>query len=146
MRQIYGALVSLYPAKHRAVFGEEMRAAFELAERDCQKAKSARFRFALREMAGLLRGLAAEWLWHFAGRPAATLRLGAAAAFASDMPAEVIAAQERLRFVLGQMEHAIAHHDFVNARRLAYEELEMRRNVHALLRQHGIGEEDAPVS
>jgi len=61
MLRIYRALLHLYPASHRELFGAEMIAVFSQMQADtAKKSMTARGVFSLREAAGLLRGAMRE--------------------------------------------------------------------------------------
>jgi hypothetical protein len=62
MRRAYRALLRLYPRDFRAAFSSEMLTAFENSamERRAQ-GQAVYIRFAMRELAGVLMGVATEW-------------------------------------------------------------------------------------
>ena len=63
MRNVYQTLLLLYPAEHRAMFGEEMAAIFgELRADNLKKKRLSRAAFWLRETAGLFSGALAAHL------------------------------------------------------------------------------------
>jgi hypothetical protein len=60
---VYITLLRLYPRDYRAMFGREMRRAFEITANDCRAAGRACFRhFVLTELTGLMKGAASEWI------------------------------------------------------------------------------------
>jgi len=62
MGTAYRSLLRLYPRDFRTWFGEEMSAAFEARAKECRAHGWAVFLgFACRELAGVLKGAAAEW-------------------------------------------------------------------------------------
>ena len=68
MRKAYRAILWLYPANYRKIFGAEMMETFERAALDSRSAGSSTFRrFAGREFGGLLRGLCREWIAEMGG-------------------------------------------------------------------------------
>jgi len=58
MKRVYDSLLRLYPRDYRALFGVEMRAAFEAAEKE---RTSAPVTFYFYELTGLLLGILTEW-------------------------------------------------------------------------------------
>lgn len=63
MLNVYQKFLLLYPAEHRAIFGEEMMAVFgELRADTLKKKRFSRARFWVREIAGLIRGAVTERL------------------------------------------------------------------------------------
>jgi hypothetical protein len=68
MPTIYQRLLALYPETHRQQFGEEMMAVFEEVRADIRdKGASARAKFCVREIAGLLNGAIGEHMRAFIG-------------------------------------------------------------------------------
>ena len=71
MRNLYQTVLLLYPAEHRAIFGEEMAQVFEELRADVLKNKRiSRIGFWVRETAGLLDGALAQHLRLFANEAA----------------------------------------------------------------------------
>jgi hypothetical protein len=102
MRALYQAILRLYPAKHRALFAVEMTETFDRAATQCrQGGPLAVLSFAIRELGGLLRGLAGEWFAKWTAR----------GSYLSN--GETLTPEQRC---IRRMEHAIANHDFVRAR------------------------------
>lgn len=63
MLNFYRKFLLLYPAEHRAIFGEEMEAVFgELRAENLKKKRISQIGFWIREIAGLLGGALAEHL------------------------------------------------------------------------------------
>ena len=104
MRRMYRAILKLYPCEHQASFAAEMVETFEQSFTDCrQRGRAAMFRFALRELTGLLEGLTTEWL---AKSISPRVYITPRCYSGKDL---------RQKLIL-HMEHAIAHHDFTKAR------------------------------
>lgn len=103
MRRIYQALLGLYPGEHQAQFAAEMLETFDRAAAKCSlRGPLAMSRFALRELAGLLAGLTAEWFAKWTA-PRMYIHPGRDP-------------QDVRQKIIRNMEHAIANHDFTRAR------------------------------
>ncbi len=129
-RRVFGALLLLYPRGYREQFGREMREVFELR----LMASPSWQRFLFSEMAGVIAGAAREW---FAPR----LKLAHASAMDLDfgsLPNEVTKARFRVDDAVQKMTDAIAHHQFEQARRLAYQERIERERLRRLCDDYGI--------
>ncbi len=143
MKRCYQAILWLYPAEYRSVFGPEMIATFEHANEDRRnRGFLTRIRFLASEFAGLLRGLVSERIAKWRARDAymterCTSRLE------SDLPTEIIEAQKRLQQLIRSMEFAIAHHDFPKARHCSDEERITRAQLRQLARKHQVLDPDA---
>ncbi len=158
-RQVYSALLRLYPRDYTAAFADEMAAAFERACAEHRRGgRAALVRFAVSEMAGLFTGAAREWIAKLTTdssvrgrclpdlrkmRPAGVPRelwFGAANAGVeqSSLPLEVAQAEERVTSLVNRIVHAIANHDFPSARSYSYEEYRERDNLRALRKKYGL--------
>lgn len=136
MRRAYDAIIGFYPAEYRAAFGQEMREVFErAAEHSRRLGFTAKLRFAVRELVGLLAGLVTEWAARSA-TPHGYVSSRCAPQADAEMPKAIIETQQRLRHLIGRMEFAIAHHDFPNARRYSYEERAVREHLDQLMNEH----------
>ena len=129
-------LVFLYPASYRAQFGVEMTAVHsEIAAEQRAAGWNAYLGFLCQEYAGLLAGACKQW-WLSLIPPAAhtaLCRTGASAASTSRYPPEeVLAAQQRVEILVERMVHAIAHHQFEDARRFSREEQDAREALQTL--------------
>lgn len=158
-RQVYSALLGLYPRDYATAFADEMTAAFERAcAEHRQQGRVALVRFAVSEMAGLFAGAAMEWIAKLTTdssvrgrclpdlrkmRPAGVPRelwFGAvnAGGEQSSLPLEIAQAEARVTSLVNRIVHAIANHDFPAARSYSYEEYRERDNLRALRKKHGL--------
>jgi hypothetical protein len=147
MKRLYRSLLLLYPKEYRAIFAAEMQASFERGFAEQRGLALARFTIA--EIAGLLKGAAAERFAKMTSsaymnrlclsermRPANVTReewwpAGAA------VPEDLIEAQNRVELNLNQMVHALATHDFAAARDYSNEDLRAREDLRILRRRYG---------
>jgi len=116
MLKAYGAILKLYPARHRAIFEREMLESFAQVQAKWRGTGSAAYGcFAAREFAGLCGGMVREWIfqgkaqdryWHSYG-----LAIGK-----GELPTDAAEIQQQIRKLIVWMEFAIAHHDFPKAR------------------------------
>jgi hypothetical protein len=143
MTTIFHAFLYLYPASVRETFGPEMQAVFAegLAEAS-ERGFSASTRFVTVELAAVVVNAMRAWL---------DLRKPglAAAASAAPMrwtPREIRDAQERIARNIERMTFAIAHHEFVEARRYAIEEQKARRELQELRDRLGFDDDSDPGS
>lgn len=115
MTRAYGLFLCLYPRSYRKAFAAEMAAVFEQSAHEHRSlGRLAFIHFLVVEAASLVKGSGIEW---FSTRP----QYGEhtpdfASLMDSSLPAEIIEAQQRSRYNLRGMEHAIAHHQFERAR------------------------------
>lgn len=128
-RRIFRALLLLYPPRYRAEFAGEMAELFELR----WMASDHRARFLVSEMAGLVAGAVREWL-----APSPEPRLPGTEIDARHLPGEVVRARLRVDSTVQKMVYAISHHQFEQARRLAYEERIERENLRRVCDDYGI--------
>jgi hypothetical protein len=136
MRRAYYLILSLYPAEYRANFGQEMLEVFETAaERSRREGSLARLRFAGRELTGVLAGLTKEWAARSA-TPHSYVSSRCALQPEPEMPSGIVETQQRLKWLIGHMEFAIAHHDFPSARRYSYEERAVREHLTQLMNEY----------
>jgi hypothetical protein len=143
MRPAYRAILRLYPAEHQATFGPEMIETFEEAAAERGKQGKAAFvRFAVWELAGLVRGLWSEWMAKWSD-PGGYVTAQCLPESESNLPPEVLELEKQLQTALRRMEFAIAHHDFPNARFYSNEERETREKLRTLVR---VGRAGAPAS
>jgi hypothetical protein len=131
MRQIYRALLRLYPGDYRSAFSSEMLATFDKVAEERLRTGLASARFALPELSGLLLGAAVEWMAKFGSTR--TVR-----SEALDLPDEVMEAQDRVSFLVTRIEYAIAHHDFSAARSYCNEESRERENLQILRHKYNL--------
>ncbi|MGI9071007.1 MAG: hypothetical protein ACR2JB_06705 [Bryobacteraceae bacterium] len=130
IRQIYGALLRLYPAAERKLFAAEMLTVFEeAAEEQRERGWTTFVRFALAELIGLVRGAAAEWIGKFTRG-----WLHGPVQHAD----EVTAAQRHIDSILSRMDYAIANHQFARVRSLAEAERQAREKLGLLRESHEI--------
>lgn len=108
LRRAYTMGLALYPADFRAQFGAEMLAVFEQAV--AQRRSRGRIYvllFFVREMLGLVAGAARERVF----------RDDASGGYDDlPFPSDVAGAERYLKFVSRRLIHAIANHEFTNAR------------------------------
>jgi hypothetical protein len=156
MKPAYEFLLRLYPRDYRARFANEMSRAFEeaAAERR-QQGRGAYARFAIAELMGLTMGAGVEWIAKLTtdtsvrGRtlpdrllmrpPGVSWDAHYAGAFL-DVPEELSQAQERTDLLVKRITHAIAHHDFLGARRYSDEERQARENLRVLREKYQIND------
>ncbi|HYZ85281.1 MAG TPA: hypothetical protein VE621_12800 [Bryobacteraceae bacterium] len=101
-------MLGLYPADFRDQFGREMLAVFEQAAAQHRERGSASLLvFFAREIVGLAAGAARERVLHAAGDRAC-----------EDLPfpSDIAGAEKYLELISKRLIHAIANHDFPNAR------------------------------
>jgi hypothetical protein len=121
----------LYPRQHRDQFAEEMLGVFEeaFAEHRVQGWAWA-VRFAFAEVAGVVAGAAEAWL---SLKPAPEVRTTPC----SNLPQELIEAQQRVDANIAGMVHAIANHQFERARIHSGAERRARESLRVLREKHG---------
>ncbi len=132
MRRAYRFCLLLYPRQHRDRFGEEMLGVFEEAfagRREHRWTWSVRFAFA--EVAGVVAGAAAAWL---SLKPAPEVRTTPG----SNLPQELVEAQERVDANIVGMVHAIANHQFEKARNHSDAERRARESLRILREKYGM--------
>jgi hypothetical protein len=135
MRRLYRILLLFYPEAYRNDLSQEMLAVFErLLGEQANRGTFARFRFAMREIAGLVFGFSVQRL---RPRPAFVAKsLGLLAdAEALNRPSnlnEIAEAEECVRFHLVQVIECIANHRFEGARFHAREEERARERLSLL--------------
>jgi|SRR5581483_8932501 len=125
----YRVLLSLYPAEYREQFASEMAAVFDRTWPERRENAAA---FLIRETAGAIGGAARQWL-----NPAPAPALACAQ---SDLPPEVLAAQQRTDALVERMVQAIATHRFEEARRCAREETEARETLRMVRAKWGLAD------
>lgn len=128
-RRVFRLLLLLYPPAYRAQFGSEMIELFELR----MMASDNRGGVLASEMAGLLAGAIREWF-----DPPAEVRHVVADLDGRYLPKAVVTARLRVDDAVQKMVHAISHHQFEQARRLAIEERTERENLRRLCEDYGI--------
>jgi hypothetical protein len=128
MRRLYQFILKFYPAEYRAAFAAEVLATFDQAIADSRQ-RGRVLRFATWELLGLLTGLLTEWAAKRARGPRYL------AAPDSPLPEEIIDIHEHIQELIRNMEFAIAHHDFPNARRYSDEERIARARLNELIRE-----------
>lgn len=108
LRRAYSMGLVLYPADFRAQFGAEMVTVFEQAAAQRRgRGRTCVLLFFVKEMLGLLTGAARERLFpDDAIRPHDDL----------PFPSDVTATERYLKIVSRRLIHAIANHEFTNAR------------------------------
>jgi len=144
MRKAYRAILWLYPANYREIFGAEMMETFQRAAVDSRSAGSSTFRrFAVREFGGLLRGLCREWIARWAAHDS-YMTARCELSTDSNLPTDLAVLQNRLRHVLDCMEFAIAHHDFPRARRCSDEERVMSADLDRAMAEYKLNEPVVP--
>ena len=115
MRQAYRAILLLYPAEYRAAFAPEMIETFQQASIDHRKRGTAAVvYFAVRESAGLLRGLFREWFEKSTAR--SSYITSRSWPELSDAPDDGATTDDRVQRCIRCLERAIANHDFQKAR------------------------------
>ncbi len=132
MRRAYRFMLFLYPRWHRNQFSEEMRSVFEeaFAERRAQ-GWSWSVQFAFEEMAGLIGGAGEAWL--------APKRVPEAqTASTSNLPQELIDAQQGVDANIAGMVRAIANHQFERARVHSNQERQARERLRVLREKYGL--------
>ena len=137
MVRAYDFLLRLYPREHRATFGAEMRNVFADASAE-QRGRGwlAYSCFLFSEFAGLLLGSGRQWLLQTSRGVEAPVLEGATAD--PGMPADVAQARQRISNNLRRMEHAIANHQFTQARFFSEVDRREREHLKSLCEQHGI--------
>ena len=125
-------MLLLYPRGHRDRFAEEMLNVFEeaFAERH-QHPWSWSVRFALSEVTGLVAGAAEAWL---TPKPTSEVRTTPY----SNLPQELIEAQQRVDSNIAGMVHAIANHQFETARNHSDAERRARESLRMLREKYGL--------
>ena len=132
MRNIYAALLRLYPMEFQQVFAAEMIDTFEQAARDWRgRGRLALWCFAGWEMAGLLRGLATEWMEKSSARDE-YVRSCARLQERCSHPTKAARIERRIERAIRGMEFAIANHDFPRARFYAKAEGLLREQLQRL--------------
>jgi len=132
MKRAYQFMLLLYPREHRAQFAEEMTGVFEEARNERHyKGWAWYVCFACAEITGLIVGAAGAWLER-------KLASQVAGASSSGLPQELADAQQRVDANIAAMVHAIANHQFENARAHSDEERQARENLRALREKYGI--------
>jgi hypothetical protein len=122
----------LYPRQHRDQFAEEMLSVFDEASAERRERRwtwSVRFAFA--EVTGLVAGAAEAWLAAKQGPEVRT-------ASCSNLPQELIEAQQRVDANIAGMVHAIANRQFERARNHSDAERRARESLRMLREKYGI--------
>jgi hypothetical protein len=133
--RIFNALLRLYPPEYRRIFASEMLIVLEASHKGCQRELAPYCRFVIAESFGLLRGAIVEWIAELTSGSYVKER------HLPDheiLPTEVAEARKQVKFILSQMEHAIAHHQFEKARFYSEEERKARENLRLLQQRHQI--------
>ncbi len=140
MTRAYGLLLCLYPRSYRQEFAAEMIKVFEQSAVERRKLGCVAFaRFLMIEAGGLLKELGIQW-FSALSRPSEHSGDFAPAADAS-LPAEIVEAQQRIRYNLRGMEYAIAHHQFERARFFSVADQKERDKLRALWLSYGLSGE-----
>lgn len=130
MRQVFKALLLLYPKSFRKDFCQEMLATFECVHAEHRVGLVCRFLFIARELAGLIGGICSEHVrfgrWPYraglvAASPSLPSRLG-----------EIADLEGRIQFHALQAIDCIATHKFEGARFHAAEEERIRARLRML--------------
>ena len=124
MKRMYAAVLRLYPVEFQQMFAVEMLRTFEQAG-----AAKGGFWFAAKEFAGLLRGAATEHFARLVGSRRYLHRDFESALNASASECEIA---RLIQSVIGEMQCAIAHHDFPRARSCSEQEKRARRRLNEL--------------
>lgn len=135
MTQIFTSILRLYPAEYQEVFSKEIIAVLQEAQQESQRqGRAALLTLALRETLGLLAGASAQWLLKAVSGSAYLSQTRRTAVLpASDAAADRLSESEkRIEFLRQRMEHAIANHDFENARFYYREDLQERARLEQL--------------
>ena len=134
MRKLFRALLSLYPLRHRDLFGTEMEAVFALGVQEHRLLGwSSYVGFILVELGGLVLGAITARLEKDAPVPATT-------STQQNLPEEVLEAQNRVRVNLDRLLFAISHHEFREARIYSDEERKAREDLRRVREKYGLGE------
>ena len=132
MRRVYRFCLLLYPRQHRNQFAEEMLGVFDEASAERREhGWSWSVRFALAEVAGVVMGAAEAWL---SPKPAPEVRPTPY----SNLPQELIEAQQRVDANIAGMVHAIANHQFEKARNHSDAERRARESLRVLREKYGV--------
>ena len=144
MRQAYRAILRLYPAEHRAIFAEEMLQTFGQAALDWRNQGFPAFMcFAAWELTGLLSGVFMEWISKWTAQDG-YMNSPCLSQQESNLPAEVVDIEKRLKLLINRMEFAIAHHDFPRARLYSDEERIVRAQLNQVVSEYKLNEPPAP--
>ncbi len=136
MRQAFRAILRLYPADYREIFASEMMEVFDQAvEGRRRQGVLSSVSFAIRELIGLLGGLAKEWVYRGTARERYVNSHGLEVD-AFNKAAEIVEIEKRLQRLLGYMEFAIANHNFPKARYYSDQERIVREQLDRLMREH----------
>jgi hypothetical protein len=131
MTRAYGLFLCLYPRSYRKAFAAEMAAVFEQSAHEQRSlGRLAFIHFLVVEAASLLWGSGIEWFSTLSDNGEHSCDL--ASAVDSSLPAEIIEAQQRIRYNLRGMEHAIAHHQFERARLFSAADRQARECLRSL--------------
>lgn len=129
LTRIYRSLLALYPKDQREQFGAEMEAVFRHSAGEHRSQGAAVYAwFAMREFAGLVAGAATARLASLARRAPAGYAITEPVALPND-PREV---ERIVRVSIDRMVHAIAHHQFVEARFYSLAERKARARLDEL--------------
>ncbi|HEX4229780.1 MAG TPA: hypothetical protein VHZ07_13995 [Bryobacteraceae bacterium] len=136
MHNLYKSILRLYPVEYRAAFAPEILQTLEQAAAGRRmRGRFSFLTFAICELTGVVTGLFSEWTAKWTAREGyVTSRCSPRNV--SDLPAEVVEIQDRLRRALASMEFAIAHHDFPRARFYSNEERVTRALLQRLMREY----------
>jgi hypothetical protein len=114
-----------------------MKAVFAQSAREHRSSGRAAFAcFLIAEAGGVITGSGMQWLYTLSRSDDHPDDL--ATAIDSSLPAEIVQAQQRIRYNLRGMEHAIAHHQFERARFFSAADHKERRNLRSLWLSHGL--------
>jgi hypothetical protein len=139
MRQIYAALLRLYPKDHRTRFAAEMLNVFEkAAEQRGGEGRLALVRFVQSEFIGVMFGAGAAWIAKSTAGSSARGRSLCMSVGQSTLPNELIEAESRVAILISRTVHAIANHDFPGARSYSNEEQAARENLRLLREKYGL--------
>ena len=119
MKRAWRTLLRLYPPAHRELFAAEMEAVFDQAAEERRMAGWLAFAgLLIAELYGLLMGAGGAWLAESRRGPLAV-----------GLPDEATTTQTLLEVNLRRMEHAIAAHQFEQARFCSYYDLQLRERL-----------------
>lgn len=143
MGAVFRALLYLYPRWHREVLGAEMQAVFEQSAQEHRLlGPVAYMRFVVVELGVLVLHAAVAQFANLVhkGYLENQTPLRATLPPPEDLPAEVLQAQNLVAANLNQLQFAISHHQFVQARYYSDEERKARENLRQLREKYGIGD------
>ncbi|HEY7390197.1 MAG TPA: hypothetical protein VH640_16900 [Bryobacteraceae bacterium] len=122
--RLFELLLRLYPREHRELFGEEMASVLQQAAEDRRgEGWWAYARFFFWEIIGLAAGAAAVWAARFAGKSRVQPQAEPTGL------SEIEEIERKIQRSIDCMVHAIAHHQFAQARCYSTVERELRARL-----------------